>query len=53
MRPNRAKWVTFLMDCNNSKGQGPLMIFDHPRDGYPPRDGEGPKDGDSYRYDDQ
>ena len=29
--------VTFLKDCNNSKGQGHLMIFDHPRDGDLPK----------------
>ena len=39
--------VTFLKDCNKSKGQGPRIIFDHPRDG------DGPKDGDHHRYDDQ
>ena len=45
--------VTFLKDCNNSKGQGPLMIFDHPRDGDPPRDGDGPMDDNHHKYGDQ
>ena len=37
--------VTFLKNCNDSKGQGRLMIFDHPRDGDLPRDGDPPRDG--------
>ena len=45
--------VTFLKDCNDSKGQGHLMIFYHPRDGDLPRDGECPRDGDHHRYDGQ
>ena len=44
---------TFLKDCNNSKGQGRLMIFDHPGNGDLPRDGDYPCDGDHRRYDDQ
>ena len=39
--------VTFLKDCNNSREQGRLMIFDHPRDG------DCPKDSYHYRYDNQ
>ena len=34
-----------LQDCNDSKGQGCLIIFDHPRDGDLPEDGEIPRDG--------
>ena len=47
--------VTFLKDCNNSKGQGRLMIFYPPRDGDLPRDGNCPRDGDGdhHRYDNQ
>ena len=45
--------VTFLKDCNDSKGQGRLMIFYHPRDGDLPRDGECPMEGDHHRYDGQ
>ena len=45
--------VTFLKDCNNAKGQGRLMIFNHPRDGDLPRDGDCPRDCDLHRYDDQ
>ena len=45
--------VNFLEDCNDSKGQGPLIIFDHPRDDDLPRDGDGPNDGEHHRYDDQ
>ena len=36
--------VSFLKDCNDSKGQGHLMIFDHHRDGDFPRDGDCPRD---------
>ena len=45
----------FLKDCNNSKGQGRLMIFYPPRDGDLPRDGKCPRDGDGnhHRYDNQ
>ena len=39
--------VTFPKDCNNSKGQGHLRIFYHPRDG------DFPMDGDHHRYDDR
>ena len=45
--------VTFLKDCNNSKGQGHLIILYHPRDGDLPRDGDCPRDGDHRRNDDQ
>ena len=45
--------VTFLKDSNNSKGQGRLMIFYHPRDFDLPRDGDYPMDSDHHRYDDQ
>ena len=41
--------ITFLEDCNESKAQGPLIIFDHPRNGNLPRDGDGPKDGSHHR----
>ena len=41
--------VTFLKDCNDSKGQGRLMIFYHPRDGDLPRDGDHPKNGNHHR----
>ena len=44
---------TFLKDCNDSKGQGRLMIFYHPRVGDLHRDGECPRDGDHHRYDGQ
>ena len=43
--------VTFLKDCNDSKGKGRLMIFYHPGDGDLPRDGECPRDGDHPTYD--
>ena len=45
--------VTFLNDCNKSKGHGSLIIFDHRRDGDLSRDGDSSKDGDHHRYDDQ
>ena len=45
--------VTFLKDCNDSKGQVCLIIFDHPRDGNLPRDDDSHKGGDHHRYDDQ
>ena len=45
--------VTFVKDCNHSKGQDPLIIFDHPRDCDLPRDGDSSKDGDYHRYKDQ
>ena len=35
---------TFLKDCNDFKGQGRLMIFDHHRDGDYPRDCGHPKE---------
>ena len=41
----------FLKDCNDSKGQDCLMIFDHYRDGDFPRDGDSPKNG--YHNNDQ
>ena len=44
---------TFLKNCNDSKEQGRMMIFYHPRDGDLPRDGECPWDGEHYRYDGQ
>ena len=37
--------ATFLKDCNDSKGQGHLMTFDHHRDCDFPRDGDCPRDG--------
>ena len=45
--------VTFLKDCNDSKGHGRLMIFDHPKDGDLPNDGDCPRDSDHHRYDGQ
>ena len=38
--------VTFLKDCNDSKGQGCLIIFgDHPKNSDHHRDGDHPRDG--------
>ena len=45
--------VAFLKDCNDSKGQGHLMIFYHPRNGDLPWDGECSRDGDHHMYDGQ
>ena len=43
--------VTFLKDCNDSKGQGCLMIFYHPGDCDLSEDGDFPRDGAHHKYD--